>query len=112
MSVERLSRTGMKESERRLRSKLNQLIAGAGLVRGTLTLRKVTCGKKSCRCLAGEPHQALYLTATEKGSTRQLYIPKTMEDVVRRWLKQFYLAYDVLDKISDEHWDKLKKRKV
>ena len=112
MGIERLSRTGMTGSERRLRSKLNQLIAGAGLVRGTLTLRKVTCGKKGCRCLTVEPHQAFYLTATEQGATRQIYIPKSLAGVVRRWLKQFQLAYDLLDKISTEHWDKLKKRKV
>ena len=102
----------MKESERQLRSKLNQMIAGAGLVRGTLTVRKVICGKQSCHCATGEPHRALGLTASAKGKYLQLFIPKSMENITRRWIKQYRQAADFLEKISLEHWDKLKKRKV
>lgn len=112
MRKERLSRTGMKESERQLRSRLNQMIAGSGLVRGTLTLRKVTCGKKGCRCGKGEPHLAFVLTASAKGKALQLFIPKAMENITRRWIKQYRQAEDILEKISMEHWDKLRKRKV
>lgn len=112
MKKEQLSRMGMKESERRLRSRLNQIISGAGLVRGTLTLRKVTCGKKNCRCAKGEPHLAFVLTASAKGKTLQLFIPKSQEGVTRRWIRQYRQAEDLLEKISMEHWDKLRKRKV
>ena len=112
MRKERLSKTGMKESERQLRSRLNQMIAGAGLVRGTLTLRKVTCGKKGCRCANGEPHLALVLTASAKGKALQLFIPKALEGITRRWIKQYRQAEDLLEKISMEHWDKFRKRKV
>jgi len=112
MRKERLSRAGMKEAERRLRSRLNQMIAGVGLVRGTLTLRKVTCGKKGCRCAKGEPHLALVLIASAKGKRLQLFIPKSLEGITRRWIKQYRQAEDLLEKISMEHWDKLKKRKV
>ncbi len=112
MGIKRLSRSGMKESERRLRSKLNQMVAASGLIRGTLTLRKVTCGKKGCRCAKGEPHPALYLTVLSERKLLQLCIPKSLETVARQWIKQYRQAEDLLEKISMEHWDKLKKRKV
>lgn len=110
--MERLARTGMKESERKFRSRLNQLVAGAGLLKGSLTVRKVTCGKKGCKCAAGEPHEALYLTAVSNGKTNQLFVPKSLEPVVRRWNKQFRQAYDLMKEISQAHWEKIRKRKV
>ncbi|MBT9137224.1 MAG: hypothetical protein DDT34_02312 [Firmicutes bacterium] len=112
MRKERLSRMGMKKSERQFRSRLNQMIANSGLLRGTLTLRKVTCGKKCCRCAEGEPHLALVLTASAKGKALQLFIPKSLEGTTRRWIRQYRQAENILEKISLEHWDKLKKRKV
>jgi hypothetical protein len=82
------------------------------MVRGTLTLRKVKCGKKGCRCASGEPHPALCLTASANGKTLQRFIPRHLEGTTRLWIKQYRQAEELLEKISLEHWDKLKKRKV
>jgi len=32
-------------------------------MRGTLSVRRLTCGKRSCRCHAGQKHLALYLAS-------------------------------------------------
>lgn len=112
MAKERIPRAAMTPSERRLRSKLNQMVAQCGLVRGTLTLRQVKCGNKKCRCARGHPHPSLYLTASVNGKYRQLFIPKSLEGVARRWVKQYREAEGLLDQISSKYWDKLKKREV
>ena len=112
MRKEWIPRAAMKSSERHLRSKLNQMISRSGLVRGSLTMRKVKCGNKKCRCTRGEPHMALYLTASIEGKYRQLFIPKSLEKVARSWVKQYRDAEGLLEKISLDYWEKLKKREV
>jgi hypothetical protein len=40
------------------------------MLRGTLTTFRRRCGKASCRCASGEPHESPALTFTERGRTR------------------------------------------
>lgn len=42
------------------------------LLRGTLTTFRRRCGKPSCRCATGEPHESPALTYTEGGRTKTL----------------------------------------
>ena len=42
------------------------------VLRGTLTTFRRRCGKPSCRCAAGEPHESPALTFTEGGRSRTL----------------------------------------
>jgi hypothetical protein len=110
-----MARTGIKRSEmsaeeRALRSQLNQLGHAAGLMRGTLSVREVTCGKSNCRCARGEKHVCLVLVAREKGKINQLYIPKDWEIDVRRWVDAYRRAQDHLEGISRIYWEKVQKR--
>ena len=108
MIKERMSKASMTADERRLRSRLNQLISGAGLIRGTLTSRKITCGKKGCKCAKGEKHEGLYLVASESGRIRQLYISSSREAAARLWLKQYRQAHNLLEDVVQKHWKKLR----
>jgi hypothetical protein len=100
----------MSGKERDFRSKLAQLIHRDGMLRGTLLSRKRVCGKASCRCAKGRLHQSLYLVVSEAGRTRQLYVPKDWEAVVRRWVQGYRQAQELMEEISRLHWDKVRQR--
>ena len=106
-----MHRTQMTARERNWRSRLKKLLDTAEMVRGTLTVRRVTCGKKSCKCTRGERHVALYLTRTQKGKAEQLYIPRDLEPKAREWVREYQTAKELLVKISNEYWKRLRKHR-
>jgi hypothetical protein len=101
----------MSASERRARSRLVQLLSQQGIVRGSLLLRGRVCGKAGCKCTRGEKHKSLYLVVTEKGRTRQLYVPRDFEPLVRRWVEDYHQARELMEEISRIYWDKVRERK-
>jgi len=106
-----MSPSQMSAAERALRSRLAQLVHQEPLLRATLNVRQVTCGKKGCRCTQGQKHRALYLVCSVKGRKRQVFVPASMEQEVRRWVENFHSAVDLLDKVSERTWAELKQRK-
>lgn len=96
--------------ERDGRSRLAQLAHEAGLLRGTLAIRKRACGKSNCKCAKGKKHVSLYLVASYEGRVRQLFIPKDWEPQVRHWVKQYQEARKLLEEVSLLYWDKVQKR--
>jgi hypothetical protein len=106
-----ISRTGMSAPERRARSRLVQLLSQRGIVRGSLLVRRRVCGKAGCKCTRGQEHESLYLVISEKGRTRQLYVPKDFEPLVRRWVEDYHQARELMEEISRLYWDKVRERK-
>jgi hypothetical protein len=105
-----ISRTGMSAPERQARSRLVQLLSQQGVMRGSLLVRRRVCGKPGCKCARGEKHESLYLVITDKGRTRQLYVPKDFEPLVRRWVEDYHQARELMEEISRIYWDKVRKR--
>ena len=105
------SRTGLPPAERRLRSRLAQLVHSQGLLRGTLLVRRRGCGKAGCKCARGQLHESLYLVVSEQGRQRQLFIPKEWEPLVRRWVANHHDARELLEEISRIYWEKVRRRK-
>lgn len=106
-----IARVAMSALERDLRSRAAQIISGAGLLHGTLVERDRVCGKPGCRCARGDKHRCLFLTLRKDGEFQQLYVPKTLEATVRRWVEQDHGVREILWKISRLHWEKVKKEK-
>ena len=106
-----MSRSQMPAPERALRSRLAQLVHQEPVLRATLNVRHVTCGKKGCRCTQGQKHRALYLVCSVKGEKRQVFVPASMEQEVRRWVQNYHSAIDLLDQVSERKWGELKQRK-
>ena len=100
--------------ERELRSELKQLLLSLGLVRGNLSVRLRTCGKSSCHCMqqGGAKHPVLYLVASDGGKLRQLFIPSELEAQTRQWVDAYQRLRDLLEELSELHWQKLKQRKT
>jgi hypothetical protein len=106
-----VSRTGLPATERRARSRLVQLLSQPrGILRGSLLVRQRVCGKPGCKCARGHKHESLYLVISDPGRTRQLYVPKDFEPLVRRWVEDYHQARDLLEEISRIHWDKVRNR--
>ena len=105
-----IPRAKMSAEERRLRSRLAQLISQRGVLRATAQLRRRVCGKANCRCTRGHKHEGLYLVMSEGGRSRQLYVPKQWESSVRRWVQNQHEVKDLLDALSRIYWDKVRHR--
>jgi hypothetical protein len=104
------SRTGRTPAERRLRSKLAQIISSQGLIRGTLLDRLRVCGNPNCRCARGQKHPALYLILSAGKRQRQLYIPAAWHDRVRQWVENHRQVKALIHEISEIHWHNIKER--
>lgn len=100
----------MSASERRLRSRLAQLLTQRGVIRATLLERRRKCGKANCRCTRGQEHQSLYLVVSEEGRSRQFYVPKAWVSRVREWVANYQEARELLEAVSGIYWDKLRDR--
>jgi hypothetical protein len=101
--------------ERRLRSRLHQLLRGAqGFLHGSLIEMARRCGNPRCRCAADDAHKhrSLYLSQTREGKTAMEYIPRDQEKTVRRWSEDFQRASSLLEEISQQGWHRLRQTKA
>lgn len=100
----------MPPRERHLRSALNRILCQEGVIHGTLVVRRRVCGKSTCRCTKGQLHESLYLVVTQGGKSRQMYVPRRYEAIVRQWIERYGQARRLLDELSGVHWDKIRHR--
>jgi len=105
-----IPRAAMSARERQWRSKLAQLVSQRGFIRGALLERRRVCGKPNCKCASGQGHSALYLVLSKEGRTKQLYVPKRWQSDVRQWVANYHDVRDLMEKISQDHWNKVQKR--
>ncbi len=106
------TRNQMSAQERRLRSRLTQLFHGTGLVHGTLVERHQRCGRPNCHCVDGERHRTLVLTVRREGKSEQIYIPRHLEDIVRRWVEQDHAIRELLADLASLHTEKIRELKT
>lgn len=71
------------------------------LVRGALFMLRRKCGKPTCRCATGEPHETPALTYTEAGRSKTLTLTGADVDAVRAALARYNQARAELDRAAD-----------
>jgi hypothetical protein len=71
------------------------------LLRGTLTTFRRRCGKPTCHCAAGEPHESPALTYTEGGRTKTLTLSDAEVAEVTAALARFEAASAELTRAAD-----------
>jgi hypothetical protein len=81
------------------------------MIRATVCVRNVTCGKTGCRCAKGHKHRAVYLSCKLKGKSRQLFVPQSMEKEVRLWVTNYHTVQELLEQLSERAWQTLKAQK-
>jgi Family of unknown function (DUF6788) len=94
------ARSQRSPQEREVRSQAVQRVADQALLRGSLVRMQRTCGKKNCRCQAGQKHPALYLAIRSGNRRTMIYVPPPLEDTVRRWVETGQEVDGLLDAIS------------
>ena len=81
------------------------------VLRGTLTTFRRRCGKASCRCAAGEPHESPALTVTEQGRTKTITLSASEVDEVAAALARYEEARRKLDAQADAGLARLRIRR-
>jgi len=71
------------------------------VLRGTLTTFRRRCGKASCRCAKGEPHESPALTFTEAGRTKTLTLSASKVAEVAAAIERYQAARAELDAEAD-----------
>jgi len=80
-------RSHFSAKQRKARSKLAQIVHEKGFVRGTIITMSRVCGNPNCRCAKGQKHVSLYLSRSEAGKPKLMFIPKRYEKMVKGWVE-------------------------
>ncbi len=106
-----MSRQKMSPQERSIRSKINKLLYDQPVLRGNLSIRKITCGSKSCRCASGQTHDTLYLTF-QRGKTHQVSIPHDLDKYVEQCVDNYRQILALLDELCNFSLEAIQSRKT
>ena len=79
-------------------------------IRGTLVIMNRFCGKPNCRCRKGYKHKSVYLSQSQKGKTRMIYIPQASVKKTAEYIKNHQKTKDILDIVSDINIKLLKRQ--
>ena len=82
------------------------------VLRGTLTTFRRRCGKPSCRCVNGEPHESPALTFTEAGRTKTLTLSASEVAEVAAAIERYQRAKAELDAQADNGLARLRSRRA
>ena len=107
-----LSPQSLPAAERRLYSRVRQILGQPGLILGSLVVMKRKCGKESCACRKNprRRHCSLYLATNYEGRRCMMYIPKEWEERVREWVGRYGAIRGALDQLSMACIRRLKSR--
>lgn len=70
------------------------------ILRGSIVVVKRYCGKANCRCQKGHKHRSLYISQSNNGRSRLIYIPQHSEKEVRRLIDNYHKLKSVMEEIS------------
>jgi hypothetical protein len=100
----------MTELSIRSRRVLSKLPPLEEVLRGSVVVRSLRCGKPRCRCATGEGHRATYLSVTLTGGrTEQISLPPHLVPVARRWVANYRQWSKALEDASKANRQVLRK---
>ena len=71
------------------------------VLRGSVVVRTLRCGKSGCRCADGEGHRATYLSVTLPGGrTEQISLPAALVPLARRGVARYRTWWAAIEAIS------------
>lgn len=73
----------VRELERKVRSLLDGVALGGGLVAGSLYMSRTRCGRRACKCMASDyRHENRCLSFTEGGRSRTRTVPDRLAEAI------------------------------
>jgi hypothetical protein len=103
-------RSHLSTTQRKLRSRLTQLVRSGGLMRGNLLTMRNTCGKAGCRCQRGQKHESLYIAQSRKGKYHMKYVPRSWHLRIQDWVGRYQEIQRILESLSEQYWQDLEKK--
>jgi len=86
------------ERRRRILARLPPL---EEILRGSVVVRSLRCGKPSCHCAEGEGHRATYLTVSLAGGrTEQISLPDRLVPIATRGVACYRAWWEAIEKLS------------
>lgn len=82
------------------------------IIRSSLIVRPVKCGKPNCRCANGEGHKSLYLSSYYRGHTFLDYVPKIYEEKLSQCTKDYDEALALLVELSEINLELFRRREL
>lgn len=71
------------------------------VLRGTVLVRFLRCGKSGCHCAEGQGHRAIYLSVTLPGGrTEQISLRAELVPVVEKWVSNYHAWWAAIEKVS------------
>jgi hypothetical protein len=90
--------TSARERQRRVLANLPPL---EGVLRGSVGVRFLRCGKSGCHCAEGEGHRATYFSVTlPGGKTEQISLPAELVSQVEHGIATYHTWWAAVEKIS------------
>ena len=94
-------RSHQSHEDRRARSAVMRIInKRQPMLRASLVTMRRVCGKPGCKCVRGERHVSLYLAVRAGKERKMIYVPRDLEEKVRRWVCDGQEALRLLDVVS------------
>src|SRR6266852_8983000 len=82
------------------------------VLRGSVFVRTLRCGKTGCRCASGEGHRVTYLSATFPGGrTEQMSLPSDLVPAAELGVKNYKLWWRAIEKLSASKRQVLRQRR-
>jgi len=82
------------------------------VLRSSLITRFIKCGKPNCRCASGDGHESLYLSSYYHGHTYLDYVPKSYEEKVSQYLKDYETVLSLLVELSEINLELFRRREL
>lgn len=82
------------------------------VLRGSVFVRSLRCGKAGCRCASGEGHRVTYLSVTFPGGrTEQISLPPDLVRTAELWVKNYKLWWRAIEELSAINRQVLRQRR-
>jgi hypothetical protein len=83
------------------------------VLRGSLIVRRLRCGKPGCHCAEGEGHSATYLSVTHAGGrTEQISLPQALVPVAERGIATYRAWWAAVEKLSAINRDRIRQQRL
>ena len=72
------------------------------ILRGSIYVRSIRCGKQGCHCATEEGHRTTYLSVTLRGGrTEQISLPAPLVPLAKRWVANYARLWEVVEAVSE-----------
>jgi hypothetical protein len=82
------------------------------VLRGSVFVRSLRCGKAGCHCASGEGHRVAYLSVTHPGGrTEQISLPAGLVATAEQWVSNYKAWWRAIEEMSAINRQVLRQRR-